>query len=122
MLPKLFRAFVGRFDIEFLIAFLFLHPDVPKAAPAIAARPEPAFKKKSSVAVLAAFFIPSEMALSPGLSGVCGVASGFLLSVVPGTLLYILILLVFSLLLLIGCTSFCVLLYFFIFVIFYFIH
>jgi len=68
-------AFVGKLEIEVLIAFLFLQPEAPKAAPAIEARPAPAFKKKSSVAVLAAFFIPSEMGLSVFSDGV---SSGFL--------------------------------------------
>ncbi len=76
-LNNLVFAFVGKLDIEFLIAFLFLYPDASKAAPAIETRPAPAFKKESSVADLVASFITSEMAPPVGCHGV---PSGFLSS------------------------------------------
>ena len=88
---------LGKFEIEFLIAFRFLIPAVPNAAVAIEARPAPACSAKSSPALLAAPFTLFEIAsdiLDSGFeSGVCdGVSSVFLsivVVVVPGELLYI---------------------------------
>ena len=84
MLPKLFRALLGKLEIEFLISLLFLIPAVPNAAVAIEARPAPACSAKSSPALLAALFTPFEIAsdiLDSGFeSGVCdGVSSVFYL-------------------------------------------
>ena len=102
MLPKLFRALLGKLEIEFLIAFLFLIPAVPNAAVAIEARPAPACSAKSSPALLAALFTPFEIAsdiLESGFESVDGVSSVYLsivVVVVPGTLLYILTLLLLT--------------------------
>ena len=91
---------LGKFDIEFLIDFLFLHPAVPRAAPAIDRRPEPAPISKSSPALLAALLTPLEIAsgiFDSGFESDDGVSSVFLsVVVVPGTLLYIFTLLLFT--------------------------
>ena len=97
---------LGKFDIEFLIACLFLIPAEPNAAVAIEARPAPACIAKSSPTLLAAPFTLLEIAsgiFDSGFESDDGVSSDFLsIVVVPGELLYILTLL----LLLIGCISF----------------
>ena len=91
---------LGKFDIEFLIAFLFLIPADPNAATAIEAMPAPACRAKSSPTLLAAPLIPFEIAsgiLDSGFESDDGVSSVFLsVVVVPGTLLYIFTLLLFT--------------------------
>ena len=93
---------LGKLDIEFLIACLFLIPAVPNAAVAIEARPAPACNAKSSPALLATPFTPFEIVsdiLESGFESVDGVPSVFLsivVVVVPGTLLYIFTLLLFT--------------------------
>jgi len=74
---------LGKFDIEFLIAFLFLIPAVPNAAVTIDARPAPACIAKSSPTLLAALFTPFEIEsgiLESGFESDDGVSSGFLSS------------------------------------------
>jgi hypothetical protein len=91
---------LGKFDIEFLIAFLFLHPAVVREAVTIEARPAPACSAKSSPTLLAALLTPLEIAsgiLDSGFESDDGVSSVFLsVVVVPGTLLYIFTLLLFT--------------------------
>ncbi len=77
-----FLAFVGKFDIEFLIVFLLLHPAVPRVAPIIDVRHAPACSAKSSPTLLAAPFAPFEIAsgiFDSGFESDDGVSSVFFL-------------------------------------------